>query len=143
MENAWVRPAVMAGGNGAGYLVIRNTGSEDDTLLGAKAVFANTVEVHETVVGDGAMPAEGEPMAGEGGDHMQPESEEAMAGMMSMRPVESIPVPAGGSVELKPGSYHIMLIDQPAPPAEGRTVTLTLVFEKAGEVTVEAEVRME
>ena len=47
---------------------------------------------------------------------------------MMMQPVVSIPVPAGGMAELKPGGYHIMLIDLVAPLTEGATIDLTLTF---------------
>jgi hypothetical protein len=61
--------------------------------------------------------------------------------MMAMRPVDSIPIAAGATVELKPGGYHIMIVDPKEQPAVGSTVELTLTFEKAPPVTVMAEVR--
>lgn len=61
--------------------------------------------------------------------------------MMSMRPVEKIPVPAGETVNLQPGGYHIMLMDLAAPLEVGSTIEVTLTFENAGDVKVEAEVR--
>lgn len=60
---------------------------------------------------------------------------------MSMRPVEKIPVPAGETVNLQPGGYHIMLMDLAAPLEVGSTIEVTLTFENAGDVKVEAEVR--
>ena len=62
-------------------------------------------------------------------------------GMMTMQPVDSIPVPAGEKVELKPGGYHVMLLDVKKVLAVGDTIDVTLTFEKAGEVTTTAEVR--
>lgn len=139
VQDAWVRPAPMVGGNGAAYMVIANGDAEDDTLIGASADFAERVEVHETFAAsaedmDADMDMdEGTDMGGdmEGGD------------MMGMRPVERIVIPAGGSVALEPGGYHIMLFNVQEALAEGDSVTLTLTFEKAGEVTVEAPVRRE
>jgi len=58
-----------------------------------------------------------------------------------MRRVKAIEVPAGKSVELKPGGYHIMLIDLTKKPKEGEKVELTLKFEKSGEVKVVADVK--
>ncbi len=49
--------------------------------------------------------------------------------VMSMRQVSAIELPAGKTVELKPGGYHLMLMDLPAQVKEGQTVPLTLVFE--------------
>ncbi|HEC21568.1 MAG TPA: copper chaperone PCu(A)C [Chloroflexi bacterium] len=115
IEDAWVRPSPMTAGNGAAYMVIRNTGSEDDALIAADSDIAGAVEIHETMMMEGDM--------------------------MGMQPVESIPVPAGGSVTLEPGGYHIMLIDMREPLEAGQTVMLTLTFEKAGPIEVQAEVR--
>ena len=61
-------------------------------------------------------------------------------GIARMRRVDAIDVPAGNSVTLKPGGYHLMLTDLKAPLKEGDLVKLTLVFEKAGEIEVEATV---
>jgi hypothetical protein len=60
---------------------------------------------------------------------------------MSMRKVDSIPVPAGGTVDLVPGGYHVMLMGLRQPLADGAKVPLTLVFEKAGEIKIEVTVR--
>lgn len=61
--------------------------------------------------------------------------------MMHMRKVDQIPVSAGGTTELAPGGYHVMLMDLVNPLEPGQSVALTLTFEKAGELTVNAEVR--
>ncbi len=61
--------------------------------------------------------------------------------MMTMQPVDSVPVPAGETVELKPGGYHVMLLDVQKELVPGDTIEVTLTFELAGEVTVTAEVR--
>jgi copper(I)-binding protein len=106
----------MMAGNGAAYMVIRNTGGADDALIGAASDVADMVELHETTM------------------------EGSMAGM---HPVEAIPVPAGGSVSLEPGGYHVMLIGLKEELQVGQTITLTLTFEKAGQITVQAEVREE
>lgn len=132
VQDAWVRPAPMVGGNGAAYMVIANGDAEDDTLIGASADFTERVEVHETLAASAEdMDADMDEGMDMGGD------------MMGMRPVERIVIPAGGSVALEPGGYHIMLFNVQEALAEGDSVTLTLTFEKAGEVTVEAPVRRE
>lgn len=58
-----------------------------------------------------------------------------------MRRVKAIEVPAGGRVELKPGGYHMMLIDLNKPLKEGDKVEITLKFEKSGEIKVQAPVK--
>jgi copper(I)-binding protein len=96
--------------------VIRNDGPAADALLGASSPIVTSVELHKT-------------MAMGSGD------------MMGMVPVSRIDVPAGGSVELKPGGFHLMMLDPTATLTVGGTVDITLRFEQAGTITVKAEVR--
>jgi periplasmic copper chaperone A len=114
--DAWVRPAPMAGGTGAAYMQISNEGPGDDTLIGVRANFAESAEMHETVQQDG---------------------------MATMHLVDSIALPAGGSITFEPGGYHVMLINIAEPMQPGESVTLTLVFEQMGEMQISAEVRAE
>ena len=125
VEDVWVRPSPVKAGNGAAYMVIKNRGGEDDALISASADFADAVELHETTMMDAG---------GEGETDQE---------MVMMQPVPSIAVPAGGSATLAPGGYHIMLIGLKEQLEPGQTVTLTLTFEEAGEVEVEAEVKMQ
>ena len=134
VENAWVRPAPMVGGNGGGFMVIKNNGSEDDALVSAEADFANVVEIHETY-----MIEEGEGMEDMGGD--EGEGMEGLSEMMGMRPVTSIAVPAGGEIELKPGSFHVMFIDVQEVLEPETTVSITLNFESGKQMVVEAVVQ--
>ena len=62
-----------------------------------------------------------------------------MAGdVMQMRQLtEGLMIPAGQSVQLKPGSYHLMLMAPKKPIAEGQKLIITLVFEKAGKRSLE------
>ncbi len=101
-------------GNGAVYVLIQNRGREADTLLGATSDAATTVELHET---------------------------RQEGGVMRMRPLPKIDVPGGGRIEMKPGGQHIMLLGLTRDLHPGDRVTVRLRFEKAGEQTVEAEVR--
>ena len=105
IEAPWTRAAGQ-GGQGAGYLTIRNPGPAD-RLLSATSPAAARLELH-TVQRDGEV--------------------------MRMREVETIPVPAGGSVLLQPGGLHIMLIGLTAPLVAGQSIPVTLRFERAGEV---------
>jgi hypothetical protein len=119
---------------GAAYMVIENSGSEADALTGAASPAAKTVEVHETVAMESAAPSDamGSPMPSASGE---------TGGMMGMQPIARLEIPAGGSVELKPGSYHIMLIGLNQELKVGDKIEITLTFEKAGDVKVTAEVR--
>ena len=98
----------------AGYVTLVNRGSERDALVAASADAAARVELHQT---------------------------RNMSGMMMMEPVEKVDLGPGGRVELKPGSYHLMLIGLRRALTPGQTVTLMLQFERAGRLTTRAEVR--
>lgn len=99
------------GPNAALYLTA--TGGSEDRLIGARTDVAADVVAHESIVDDD--------------------------GTMAMRPVEGIALPAGGSLVLEPGGYHLMLVDVDGL-ALGATVNVTLFWENAGEMMVEAEV---
>lgn len=62
-------------------------------------------------------------------------------GVMRMRQVEAIDVPAGGSVKLEPGSFHLMCIDLNGQLVEGAEIEATLSFEKGGDVMVKLPVK--
>jgi len=121
LEKPWVRRAPLmpdarpgAESTAAGYVTLVNRGSERDALVAASADAAARVELHQT---------------------------RNMSGMMMMEPVEKVDLAPGGRVELKPGSYHLMLIGLRRALTPGQTVTLTLQFERAGRLTTRAEVR--
>jgi copper(I)-binding protein len=103
-------------GAGAVYMILKNDGSEADKLLSGKTPAAEVVELHESFMDENNV--------------------------MKMRAVEGgyIEVPAGGSVELKPGGLHVMLIKLVKPLQADTTIPLTLNFEKSGELTIEAPV---
>jgi copper(I)-binding protein len=96
------------------YLTLVNKSAAPDALLSAASDAAATVEIHESYM------------------------ESAMA---KMRRVAWIDVPAGQSVELKPGGYHIMLIDLTRDLTPGQSVQLTLTFRNAGKLPVTASIR--
>jgi copper(I)-binding protein len=62
-------------------------------------------------------------------------------GVSSMHEVDGVDIPAGGSAELKPGSYHVMLIGLQRDLKEGDLVTVTLTFQNGGQIAVEAPVK--
>lgn len=95
---------------GAAFMVIRNSGDTDDRLIGLRYPDAARAEIHEHVMEDGVM---------------------------RMRPKEGgIAVPAGGEAVLERGGDHLMFMGLQDRFEDGETVTLTLIFEKAGEVEV-------
>ncbi len=146
VEKAWARNSPMEVTNGAAYMEI--TSSVADTLVGASvdSSIAASVEIHETVMAEGGMSEGGmsdTTMAGGGmsGGGMSDTTMAGggMSGAMTMRPIEELALPAGETVELKPGGYHIMLIDLVAPLEVGQTLT----FGSGATKTVSVEVREE
>ncbi|HEY9239718.1 MAG TPA: copper chaperone PCu(A)C [Burkholderiaceae bacterium] len=97
---------------GAGYLTLANKG-RDDRLLSARAAVSASVELHSMTM-DGNV--------------------------MRMRQVDTIALPTGQTVELKPGGFHIMFVGLKAPLKDGDKFPLMLKFEKAGEVEVTVNV---
>lgn len=98
------------------FMTLTNDGDTADRLVGGATDVADVVEIHETV-----MDAEGRTM---------------------MQPLENgIEIPAGESVELMPGGLHVMLREVTAELVEGDTVTITLRFEQAGEITIDVPVQ--
>ena len=115
-SGAWGRSSAMMATAGAVYVVIENQGNQADRLVGVSSAAAKTVQVHESY-----MDANG---------------------AMGMRPVEGgLEIPAGGKVELKPGGYHIMLMELVKPLEVGTKIAVTLKFEKSGEIKLDAEIR--
>lgn len=114
VEDAWVRPAPLAGGNGAVYLRLVNTGGEADQLLGGSSPLDQAVEVHKTTMSQDVM---------------------------KMEPLPSLALPAGGQVELQPGALHIMLVGLKQPLAAGDRLPLTLRFEQSGDLQLDIQVR--
>ena len=115
VSNAWVRPPMGTGLPAAGYLTIVNGGTTADALTGASSPIATSVEIHETMAED--------------------------SGMTGMSPVSSLAIPAGATVVLAPGGYHLMLMGLSKVPVVGGTVQITLTFQHAGSIVVQAEVK--
>ena len=114
VEGAWAR-ATVAGQKATGAFMVL-TAPEGARLVGASTPAANVAEVHEMVM-------EGD--------------------VMKMRAVSGgLELPAGKPVELKPGSYHIMLIDLKAPLAAGSAVPLTLLLRDAKGAQVQQELQV-
>ncbi len=114
VQNPWARATPKGAEVAGGYLRIKNTGQEPDKLVGGSCDFAGTVQVHEMATKDGVM---------------------------TMRPLANgLEIKPGDVIELKPGSFHIMFTQLKKPLKKGDTATVTLKFEKAGDILVEFSV---
>ena len=150
VTDARSRMSPMLTGVGAVYLDITNGTDADDQLLGGAvdASVAGAVEVHETFDAEGMDAGDMDPgdMDAEEmdpGDMDPGDMEQTPEGfaMMGMREIDALIIPAGETVELVPGGFHLMLIDLAEDLVPGATFDLTLTFADAGEVTVNVEVR--
>ena len=113
IPDPWARASTGGGRPAAAYLSIRNDGAED-RLMSAWSPVAGKVEIHQSKMEGGVM---------------------KMVGAAPLR------VPAGATVEMKPGGYHIMLMGLKRPLKKGQIFPITLTFEKAGTVEVQVEVK--
>ena len=105
----WAR-AALKDGNGAAYMILHNHSTEDDELVGVSADVATAAEIHLS-----QMKADG---------------------TMEMIQQESIALPVDADVELKPGSYHVMLIGLKQDLKAGDEITLTLHFKNHEDITL-------
>jgi len=113
VADAFARETVGSGTTGAAYLTIENDGAAADRLIAAATPFAETAELHTHSM-DG--------------------------GVMRMRRVQAIEVPAKGKAVLAPGGDHVMLFGLRMPLMPDTSFPLTLTFETAGGVTVDVVV---
>ena len=114
VHTAWTRVTPAGSDVAAGYLDIRNTGKLPDRLVAASTPAAERVELH-------VMSHE--------------------AGVMKMREVAGLDVPAHKTLALHPGGAHLMLVGPRKNFAKGQRIPLVLRFERGGDVHVELEVR--
>jgi copper(I)-binding protein len=112
VADAWVRETIGAGKVSAGYARIVNASTAPDRLLSV-ATSAGVATLHRTL---------------------------EQRGMMTMDAVQAIEVPGKGNIELKPGSYHIMIMNVAHPLRVGEAVDLVFTFEHAGKVNATAKV---
>lgn len=110
----WTRATPGGARVAGGFMKITNTGKVPDKLIGGTLVAAGSVEIHETRM-DGDV--------------------------MRMRRLEQgLVIAPGQTVELRPGSYHIMFMQLTGSFKEGERVGGTLVFEKAGTINVDFKI---
>jgi periplasmic copper chaperone A len=115
VEQPWSRATPKGAKTGAVYMTLDNKSGTPDRLTGASSDVADKLQIHEMKVENGVM---------------------------KMREVpDGLSIPAGGSVVLKPGSYHVMMIGLKKPLTAGEDFPLTLTFEKAGNISVTVPVQ--
>jgi periplasmic copper chaperone A len=115
VEQPWARATPAAAKTGAVYMTLSNKSGTADRLTSVSSDVADKLQIHEMKVENGVM---------------------------KMREIAGgLPIPAGGSVALKPGSYHVMLIGLKKRLSVGEQLRLTLTFEKAGNISVTVPVQ--
>ncbi len=114
IEQPWTRATPGGAKVAGGFMKITNTGTTPDRLVSATADISGVVELHEMTMVDGIMKMR------------------ALGNGIELKP--------GQSMELKPGSYHVMFIDLKSPVVKERPVKAVLKFEQAGDIEVEFKV---
>jgi copper(I)-binding protein len=114
ISSIWTRAMLPGQPVGGGYFTITNKGKSPDRLVSISSPDAGSAEIHSMVMKDNVM---------------------------VMRPVEGgLDIPAGETVELKPGHFHLMFMDVKKLFQKGDTIPVTLEFEKAGKVEIKMPV---
>ncbi len=114
IKNPWVKEASSSQKMSAGYMTLENPGDKPDKLLSAESEVCEVVEIHK----------------------MTYEND-----MMKMGRVNEIEVPANGSVQLKQGGFHLMLINLKKALKAGDKIPLVLNFKNAGKMSITASVK--
>ncbi len=114
ITQAWSRATPKGAEVAGAYFKITNTGTTPDRLIGGSSPVAGRFEIHQMTMENGVM---------------------------KMRPVQGgLVIKPGESVDLKPGAYHVMMLDLKQPLNKGDHIKATLNFEKAGSVDIEYNV---
>ena len=129
ITKVWARTSPMETSLGAVYMTISSKDGDELTDVSVDSSIAAMAEIHEMVMAPS--------------DTSMSMTSDAPAGEMVMQEVDSVVIDAGGSVDLMPGGYHIMLMELAAPLELGAKFDVTLTFATAGKITVVAEVRDE
>ncbi|OMH25609.1 copper chaperone PCu(A)C [Motiliproteus sp. MSK22-1] len=114
IDNAYVRATPPGAPNTAAFMTIKNTENESVKLISATSDIARSTELHTALKQDGVM---------------------------KMRKVDDMSIPANGELELKPGSYHVMFIGLNQPVKEDETVMLMLNFSDGSKKHLEVPVK--
>lgn len=114
IDHPWARPSLGASPNGVAYMTITNNGEMADKLLSVDGDIAKKVDLHRTLM-DGDV--------------------------MRMRPVtDGVEILPGQTLEVVPGGLHVMLMGLTAPLKDGDRFSLSMAFERAGNINVEVYV---
>jgi copper(I)-binding protein len=111
VDHAWARTSVAS--TGAAYVTLKG-GAAPDALVSLATPAAASAELHQSATDNGVV---------------------------KMRSVPSLPIPAGKAVTLAPGGYHVMLMGLKQPLVAGQSFPLTLTFAHAAPVTVDVQVQ--
>lgn len=115
VTDIWGRMSPRSAANAAFYLDIHNEGREADRLLGAESPGCGSTQIHETKID--------------------------AQGVASMQHIEEVEIPASETVSLEIGSLHVMCLNKQREFVTGSRIPITLIFDKSGEILVEAGIR--
>jgi len=114
VEDPWVREGPPGMAMLAGFMVVRNAGKEARSITAAEGPDYDHVEMHRSITKDG---------------------------MARMIPQQSIPIPPGGAVTLKPGDYHLMLMQPKRALVAGDNTEITLILDDGTRLSINAPVK--
>jgi copper(I)-binding protein len=109
VEQPWARATPKGAKTGAAYMTLKNNGASVERLMSATTPLADQVQFHKNTEDNGVS---------------------------RMREVRNVELEPGAKITFKPGEMHMMLVGLKEPLIEGKTLPLTLQFERAGSVKV-------
>lgn len=109
VEKGYVRATIPGTQVSSAYMVIKNPTNKALSLIGVSSNVSDKVELHEHAISDG---------------------------MMKMRQIEAINVPANGELVLQPAGYHVMIFNLQQPLQENDTLSLTLDFAETDDLSI-------
>ena len=118
ITDAYARSATPSAPAGAAFLIIENHGAEGDRLIGAASDAARQVQLHT-----------------------HDEDDQGVLRMLHVE--EGFELPAHGKIAMQRGGDHVMLMGLNGPLKQGESVSLTLIFENAGEMQIDVPVDLE
>jgi len=111
VKDAWIRLAAVQGRPAAGYFTLRGARA-DDRLLRIDSAVVDRIELHESAMN---------------------------GGMMTMRPMTDVPLPAGSTVEFAPSGSHAMLFGVDPRITPGTAIPMLFTFKSGARIEVEAK----
>jgi copper(I)-binding protein len=114
ITDAWIKNLPMTVPVRAGYMRIFNHQAREITIVSLESKSFQSIEIHQSLETDG---------------------------LMSMRPVDTLSIPAGGSLELAPGGFHLMMMNPLEQLLPGKKITVTLHYQDQKTQTIDMVVR--